>query len=397
MKTTLSIVIKASLLAIISFAAIASSDQASVNNGRAPSAVFGQNGTLWVTFVHQQFVYLSSSTDKGLSYSAPVRVNQQPQNIYSDGENRPKIAIANNGYIYLSWSEKTSGRFNGDIHFARSIDGGSSFQAVKTINTDGQNIGHRFDSLLLTPAGDIYISWLDKRLTVQAKKSAQPYRGSSVFYSASTDQGNSFSNNLLAADHSCECCRMAIAPSGKHDAVIMWRQIFEGGIRDHAISRLSQQQASKPYRATVDQWKTDACPHHGPSLAPAFDERYHMTWFSHGEQHKGLYYARFDFNSKTHSKAVLIDDSPSASHSFVKQVGDMTWIAWVSFQHGRSQLNMQSSSDQGLHWSTPRIISTTLGEPDHPMIIAQQQQAYITWFTPDEGLRLFPLNKQVQP
>lgn len=366
-------------------------DAISVHCGKTPTSVFDTKGRLWVAFVQQQHVYVTYSDNLAETFAPAVLVNQTSQSIYSNGENRPKIAISTEGHVYVSWTEKTKGRFNGDIHFARSIDGGQHFEKDIIVNDDGKPIGHRFDSLLLTPSGDVYLAWLDKRLSTSAKKAGLPYEGISLYYSLSKDHGKTFSSNQLAAEHTCECCRIAIAPSGQHDAVIMWRHIFEGSLRDHAITLLTQDKTPVVQRATIDQWQTNACPHHGPSISAITHHQYHMTWFSNGSLNKGLYYARYHLQTKKSSPPILIDDSPSASHPFVKQVDDTTWLVWKSFIQGRTKIFAQYSKDQGQQWSHPTVIAETAKASDHPFIIHNGPNVYASWFTANEGLRLLPL------
>jgi hypothetical protein len=135
----------------------------SVHCGGAPSATFDQNNHVWVAFVADLHVYVSRSEDLGATFSAPVRVNSVPEDAEFNGENRPKIIVADDGTVLLSWTQKTSNRFTGEIRFSRSTDGGRSFEEPRTINDDGLAIGHRFDSLFLTESGKLFVTWIDKR------------------------------------------------------------------------------------------------------------------------------------------------------------------------------------------------------------------------------------------
>ena len=52
--------------------------------------------------------------------------------------------------------------------------------------------------------------------------------------------------------------------------VVVFRNIFEGGVRDHAVITFAD--AATPgeiHRVSSDDWQIAACPHHGPSLAIA--------------------------------------------------------------------------------------------------------------------------------
>ena len=93
----------------------------SVHCGSAPSATFDAEGNLWVAFVQDKFVYVSKSLDNGLSYSDPIKVNSVAEDAEHNGENRPKIIVGKNSNIFVSWTQKTSPRFTGEIRFSRSI------------------------------------------------------------------------------------------------------------------------------------------------------------------------------------------------------------------------------------------------------------------------------------
>ncbi|MBL4574830.1 MAG: exo-alpha-sialidase [Opitutaceae bacterium] len=374
---------------IISYASC-KNDSISVHCGKTPTSVFDEKGTLWIAFAQQGHVYVSHSDDLGKHYTTPIKVNPNPQKIYTNGENRPKIQIANH-HVFVSWTEKTPGRFTGDIHFSRSINGGISFEPVKTINDDGLPIGHRFDAMTVTPSGTIYIAWLDKRDSHAAKQRNQEYAGISIYYAISTDQGKTFSNNIKIAEHTCECCRIAITSTGVDNATVMWRHIFTGGYRDHAIATLNQEKPTALHRATVDQWKTDACPHHGPSIDMTPHNSIHLAWFSNGDLHKGIYYGNYSTSLKSTNNIISIDHSPHASHSQVVEFHNIVWFVWKSFEKGQSVLKVRYSLDKGVHWSNADIIASTQANSDHPLLIHDHNNIYISWQTTNEGLRLIPL------
>jgi len=365
----------------------------SVDCGKTPTSVFDQNSLLWTAFVQQGFVYIAHSADLGKHYSSPVKVNQIPQKIYTNGENRPKIKLSTNGLVFVSWTEKTPGRYTGDISFARSTNGGKSFESVKTINDDGLPIGHRFDAMTITPSGLIYIAWLDKRDSTAAKKKNLLYPGISVYYAVSNDQGQSFTANKLVAEHSCECCRIAIANQGENNATIMWRQLFSGGVRDHAISTLTPSHSLAISRATTDDWQTNSCPHHGPDIDNSNPNFSHLTWFSIGNLHKGIYYAAFQHDSKTLKNILSIDSSPQASHPNVMQFNNTVWLVWKTYENDQSLIKMRYSTDHGEHWSAANTIASTTGKSDHPLLISNKQHIFLSWHTANEGLRLMPVTK----
>jgi hypothetical protein len=367
--------------------------QISVHCGQTPSVAFTSDGRLWLSFVQGSHVYVTHSDDLARNFSTAVKVNQQPEAIYSDGENRAKIAIGESGQIYLTWSQKTAGRFNGDIRFSRSVDNGKSFSPILTVNDDAAGISQRFDALYVSPAGTVFIAWLDKRNFVAAQQQQQSYSGSAVYFASSNDQGVSFGKNTKVADHSCECCRLAFAGAEDNSAVLLWRQLFNRNTRDHAIARLyPDQQSSAVVRASFDDWQIDACPHHGPAISQAEGSDYHLAWFSNSEKHQGLYYGRFDIEQGRLITSQAMDNSPGASHPQITTAAGQLYYVWKSFDGSNTHLLLSQSSNGGLDWLAPRSIASSSGNSDHPLLVVDQQQGYVSWLT-DQGYQLLPLGQ----
>lgn len=183
---------------------------------------------------------LTRSDDNGVTYTTPVRVNSAPEDTEYNGENRPKILVAEDGTVLLSWTTKTSPNFTGEIRFTRSTDVGKTFEPPRTLNDDGLMTGHRFDSLLLTASGKLYLTWIDKRdLLHRLRRSGRDLHA----------QFSRLSQQLRVLPHR------------------------------HAIAVLGEQgEVSGLTRATVDDWFIDACPHHGPTMVQAAQPgQYHIS------------------------------------------------------------------------------------------------------------------------
>lgn len=372
-------------------------DQLTVHCGEAPSAQVASDGRLWVVFAWQGHAWVSHSDDLGEHYSKPVRVNEAVEEIEVNGENRPKILLDEaHDVIYISWTEKTEGMHTGNIRFTRSTDGGHSFEPVRTVNDDGLLTSHRFESMLLAESGDLFITWLDKRELEYAAERNEPYTGSGVFYTVSRDQGESFAANRKIADHSCECCRIAVAPHGADGMALMWRHVFGETTRDHAIAVVSAEEtASAHNRATIDDWEINACPHHGPDMAPASgdlaDAAYHLTWFSAGDTHRGIYYGRHSLSEGETNQVRQVDGSPGASHPQIVNRNGHLYLVWKRFDGMNTQLLMARSHDGGASWSADEVLATTTEASDHPLLVDGPDGLYVSWLTHEKGYQFLPV------
>ena len=369
----------------------------SVHCGGAPSAVVDADGRLWVAFVQNLHVYVARSDDLGASYSTPVRVNAEPEDAEHNGENRPKILVtqgtevdgvgAEARYVFVSWTRKTSRNFTGEIRFSRSTDGGMSFEVPRTVNDDRLFTGHRFDSLFLTPSGTLYLTWVDKRDVEASAARQEPYPGAAIYYAVSEDLGTSFTRNFRVAHNSCECCRIAMALRGADRVAILWRQIFDEHIRDHAIAVLGPDgEITNLNRASVDDWRIDACPHHGPAMIPAAaSDQYHMSWFSAGTQRSGIYYGRYDLASGSAANIFQVDSTPGAAHPHLAERDGTVYLAWKGFDGAATQLRLIESRDDGASWSAPRTLLTTSLASDHPLLVSSEHGVFLSWSTAEFG------------
>jgi len=354
----------------------------------AVSMALDAQGSLWRVSVKDGFVLVGQSkTASVLAFSAQQKLNSQAHKIGTDGDARPKIAIAQNGNIYVTWTQALPAPYSGYIWFSRSINGGKSFSQPSIVHQDRAEITHRFDALAVSPSGRVYVAWVDKRDLIAAKKAKQAYDGAAIYYAVSDDQGLSFGAEQKAVDSSCECCRIAMLANEKGDAVMMWRHLFDGGVRDHAMAKIGvNEKSTKIHRASFGQWKINACPHHGPALAKGGDWGYHMAWFDGGDK-AGLFYARMDGDAWVSSPAKRFGDANSqAGHPALISNGEQVWLAWKEMTDTASQVKLVKSDDSGRSWDSPVVISQTKGKSDYPQLLLKDGQAYLAWNSEIDGL-----------
>jgi hypothetical protein len=251
----------------------------------------------------------------------------------------------------------------------------------------------------LNEQGHLYLVWIDKRDKAKAETLDQQYDGSSLYYVVSKDSGANFDINTKRIDNSCECCRIAIDTDNQGKVVILWRQVYPGNIRDHAIAYLDSSTINEQtefehntyMRATNDQWQIDGCPHHGPDLAIDKKNIAHMAWFTQGESHKGLMYGQFDLTQNTAGLVSSIDSSTGASKPQVYVMGESVYLMWKRFEGETVDLLLRRSNDGGKSWSADEIIATTLNGSDHPDWLSDGIALFATWHTQSEGYQIIPV------
>lgn len=354
----------------------------------AVGATLDANGRLWLARVEDQRLLVSRSEDDGRSFSKPVVVTPEPENISSDGESRPKIAVARDGTVLLTWTQSLPQKYAGNIRFARSTDSGRTFSEPITLNDDGRLTSHRFDSLAIDGEGRVAVAWLDARDRDAAKERGEAFSGVSLFTTQSFDNGASFGRNRSFKEHTCECCRTALTWT-KEGPVVLWRNIFDTNTRDFAIANLDK---GGVRRATRDEWHVNACPHNGGSIAADRWGKLHLVWFTNGTARQGLFYKSIDGDWESQPLAVG-DPAAQANHASVVAADKIVLLTWREFDGQSYSVQMMYSTDGGESWNEPARLMTSAGATDYPVPLIDHKKILIVWNTAKEGLRTLPIER----
>jgi hypothetical protein len=361
---------KRAVLACAVLLAAAANAAAMERSAFGTSAAVDGAGRIWVAYAQpagqKRQVVLQRSDDNGASWQSPVRVNAVVEPVAAEGENRPKLAFGSAGEMYVTWTSPTSAQFTGDIRFARSLDGGKTWSTPTVVHRDRQLITHRFESLLVDAKGRLWVTWVDKRDLKAA-----------IYYAHSDDRGATWSGDTKLADGSCECCRIALASDSQGRVAAMWRHVFEPNERDHAFAFLDAAQP-KVERATVDRWRVDACPHHGPSLAFGPDGTRHAVWFNQVDGQGRAFYGQLSAGRPSNVQKL----PAGATHADLAVVGRNVTVAWKRFDGSVTKIESLISNDAGRSFA-PGPSLQTAGDSDQPRLVKAGGRILVVWRNSD--------------
>lgn len=355
---------------------------------------FAADGTLWLTWMAGVLVSVASSKDAGRTFSMPVPVTTQRLNLDWGPDARPALVVDRKGGIAVAFATFRDQAFNGEVLYTRSDDGGTTFAPVKPITSNAES--QRFEALALDEDGTLFAAWLDKRNRVPAKAAGKSYDGAGLFFASSRDGGASYTEAKLAQDNTCECCRLGLAFAGPGRPVVVFRNIFDGGVRDHAIVTFDDLATpGKVYRVSEDDWQIKACPHHGPSLSVSPAGSYHVAWYTNGKARKGLFYAHSRDDGRTFSEPMPIGQAGrNPTRPYVLSTRTATTLVWKEFDGETTTVMVMQSRDDGETWSKPSAIASTKDSSDHPLLVADGPHVYLSWMTKADGYRLQPIGDQ---
>lgn len=354
--------------------------------GQVVSVAFGPDGRLWRLVPTQKFVFVDYSTDYGKTFSKPIAVNQAPLRIRARSEDRPSIAIDDNGWIYVLFL--ADGAVPWSAHFSLSKNGGTHFSDPILVSDQAHQVKHYQTIVAVNGSRGAYVFWSDERGRDQTRT-----KGNALYYAPIESSGSLKLTNAKITESICECCRLAVDFDVHQNPVVFSRMIYDGSIRDHGIVRRLSDNSWLPQRTTYDEWKMEGCPEHGPALSISEAGRYHMTWFTQGAQRKGIFYAHSDDRVTTMSKPMSLGDSNQLpGHADVLALGDKVVLVWQEFDGVKTVLKVIQSKNRGEHWSTARIIANSDDRADYPFLISDGKQIFVSWYTENSGYYLLPVN-----
>ncbi len=217
--------------------------------------------------------------------------------------------------------------------------------------------------------------------------------GNSIYYSVIDAQSSLNTVARKLSDTLCDCCRIASAFDSQGQPVLMARFIYPGGIRDHGLLK-THNDGKEPVsrRVTFDQWTIEACPEHGPAIAISDDNHYHIAWFTQGAVRQGLFYA-YSSDQGEHFSVPLPFGNPERlpSHPDIMAQGKHVVLVWTEFDGVKTHLLVMQSNNAGQNWSQPQSIAEAAAETDFPFLLSNNRDIFVSWNSKTEGYRLISL------
>lgn len=318
-------------------------------------------------------VYLAAIDSTGRS--EPVRVNDIDGDAAPHDQAPPQAAVGPDGTVYVVWQNNTEipGRPfpASDLRFARSADGGRTFEPATFVNDDAHGIpaSHTFQDVAVADNGTIYVSWIDGRVRAAAAQSGGTgvaahsgagghsghdggMPGSEIRVAASHDGGRTFSPGVVVHRDACPCCRTSLAVTGDSIVAVAFRSATDN-IRDMIVVRSvdAARTFGEPVRVHEDGWVIDGCPHAGGSLAFDANGMLHIAWYTGAQQRQGLWYAVSPAGSETFKEPLPLQAEgwvPVSQVKIAPAPDGGVWIAWDDRRREQTEVRVAVTGGDGV-------------------------------------------------
>jgi hypothetical protein len=369
-----------------------------------PTVAVGADGAAYVAWIADSDVWLARSAD-GEAYEPAVRVNDVAGDAAAHAQAPAQVAAAPNGDVYVVWQNNRivqGRRFPAsDLRFARSTDGGRSFEPAIHVNDDagGPPSSHTFHDIAVSVDGTVYVSWIDGRVRAAAESAAAVppvdaadheghgamhdaslLPGSEVRIAVSTDGGRSFGASRVVMQPVCPCCRTSLALGDSGQVFVGFRSEGERDLRDIVVARSGDGGLTfaEPARVHADDWRIEGCPHAGPSLVLDDAGRLHAAWYTGIEARQGLHYAVSEDGGRSFgAPSPLLTGGwvPVTQVKMAAAPGGRVYLAWTDPREPVGRLHL-GVTDGG---NAPEAVPMDALPATAPSIAAGAGGAVVAW------------------
>lgn len=363
-------------------------------------------------------VFAATSTNGGVTFAPTVRVNATAGDARVGGEQPPRVALVpgKGGVteVVVVWTAK--GETGTRLRSARSIDGGKSFGASRTVGGSDAAGNRGWESLAVTGDGRVLALWLDHRNTAspapaamhQHDAAAADAKGSTRTANGAAPKPDPVEKAQLSqlfmgvvdgkdpakavAAGVCYCCKTSLIASGA-DVFATWRHVFPGNQRDiaFAASHDGGRTFDPVVRVSDDHWQFDGCPENGPAIARATDGTIHVAWVTPLDGKEGaplaLYHATTR-DGRTFTPRMRVPSAPGASHvQLTAAPNGNVLLAWDEPAEGGRRVRLARATAKADGRTTfTRLSDVGADDGVYPSIAATDQGAVVAWVRRGAGI-----------
>lgn len=345
-------------------------------SSKAPQIAAAENGNIYVLWQDTEVspdILFAANTDPDNGFGDPVNVSND-----FTPESGAKLAASNDN-VFIVWFEN-----DGEVYFTSgSVDDTGSVAFGGQTNLSDNPEASR-NPQIASSGNSVYVVWEG-----DVDDSGMP----DIFYSNSTDGGQSFgaSVNLSNNDGSSRNPRIAVAESG--NVYIAWQDdtpnpeieeaIFVRASIDGGISFGEIAEANNPEGLA-----------NNPSIIPNGEAELYLLW-QDASQDRDIFLAPGTIGTSdasiTFGEFANVSDNSGDStggQSVVSGTG-LVYVGWIDDFTGSNDVLIANSTDGGLTFSSPLVLSSsasvTPGSLQMAILPSNQEDLYLFWSDTNVG------------
>jgi len=190
------------------------------------------------------------------------------------------------------------------------------------------------------------------------------------------DKAHKALSDSLVDSRVCECCPTSVATT-TDGPIAAYRDRSATDIRDINVIRLVAGKWSMPVQVHRDNFKIDACPINGPSIA-ANGNDVAVAWFTAPNEKQQSFVAFSRDGGKTFGKAIKVEDEGTLGRMQVAFAPDgAAIVGWVEFANEKSTFKVRRIDAAGTRG--PSAAVAELSGTRFPRLAVAKNEAALAW------------------
>jgi len=296
-------------------------------------------------------VFFKRSTDSGASFGGTINLSND-----ANSSSEPQIAADGNN-VYVVWlsAETQEGK---QLFFKSSIDGGASFGSAKKID----RIWEFLHPAIAALGNNVYIAF-----------AAGGGDHQDIFFTKSTDKGNSFSNTNAITNNLQEVASLGNMAAKGSNVYIVWSDHFRGSV---SFIRSTDNGAS--FGSTKD---------FGSGFNPGMDvisSNVYVVWQGNANQGtSGIFFKASTNNGSSFGSTKTLSSGNFATDPHISSSGTAVRIVWqedIRETNGsQKDILFRASGNEGSSFGDTKNLGHTLGDSIQPQIVSSGGNVYVVW------------------
>jgi PKD repeat protein len=258
---------------------------------------------------HPRGVFFTKSTDSGQTFEPYVKVNDFPGAVPCK---EASIDISSHGTddVYLVWQDtRNSGTTGSDIYFSKSTNGGTSFESNVNVSDAYAILVEGTPTIDVDGEGNIYTAWMDSRNSWNYD----------IYFSKSTDEGNTFTNNGMLNDDAGDFMQWhpSIAVDDEGNINTVWHDYRNPGNSDIYYSRSNDKGNSFESNIRVNEDPASSGQTYPDIDVNSFGDVY-VVWRDSRNGYPDVYFSWSTDGGKTFRKNVKVNDVDPGAYAFMR-------------------------------------------------------------------------------
>jgi len=291
-------------------------------------------------------IYIRKSIDAGATWQTAKRLSYNAGKSY-----HPRIWIFNSN-VYVVWSDFTPG--NSIVYFKKSTDGGSTWQATKTLSN---SLRGAFCPEITGLGSNVYVVWCDDDAS-----------GRNIYFRKSTDSGATWQTIKKLTNGTGN----TMAPKinlYRGTLYVAWGDNAPGNYEIY-ISKSTDAGATWETAKRI----TNTAGFSGYPCLAVDHETLYMVWQEEAE----LYFRKSTNGGSTWQAAIKVTNHHGFTPTMARS-GLYLYAVYQTDSPGNYEIYLKHSTNGGSTWQPVQRLSINTGISAYPFIAVNSSTVYVVW------------------